>query len=391
MTSEEYSNYDYVINLLSQNKNVLQFASNTLKNNYNIVWTSIIKFPLSLEFASDKLRDNFEIVSEAVKICSISFNFASNRLKNDKRIICKCINDGRIFNYLSDDLKYDYKLIKLYISITNSLPLHIFNNDFLNLLKSPYPKKYYDNNYYINYRKLNSFSRYLDKTFDIIDITQEEYNKIIIENKKIIFNYTKNKYINIDNIIYLDTIFNCLVKFNKCHDNNYGNAYNDYLIDYIIEENIELKLKIIPNNNKFDNNLILYKNEIRYLTSDILNIKQELIDIIKNNNYNEIRYLTSDILNIKQELIDIKKNNNENKYLINTLLNFKQDFINKNNNILINLEKQNKNLNLEIYNLKKDKINIKQDIFKLKINNYLILIIIIVFNYFYFNYLLCNY
>ena len=138
MTINNCDNYDYILELVEKDKNALNNVSDKLKNNFNIVYTSISKFPLALEFASDELRDNFDIVHKAVTGHCSAFKFASNRLKNNEYIIYKCINYDKLFNFLSDDKKYNYDLIQLYCRKNKYLPLHIFNDNFLKLLKDPY-------------------------------------------------------------------------------------------------------------------------------------------------------------------------------------------------------------------------------------------------------------
>jgi hypothetical protein len=138
MAFSNCDNYDYILEIINKDENTLKNVSNNFKNNYNIVLASVSRWPLTLEFASDELRDNYNIVYRAVTYYPKAFKFASNRLKNNEYIIYKCINYDKLFNFLSDDKKYNYDLIQLYCRKNKYLPLHIFNDNFLKLLKDPY-------------------------------------------------------------------------------------------------------------------------------------------------------------------------------------------------------------------------------------------------------------
>ena len=64
---EDWSNFDFVLNKVKQDGIVLEFASERLKDNEEIVKEAVKQYGLALEYASEELQNNEEIVMEAVK------------------------------------------------------------------------------------------------------------------------------------------------------------------------------------------------------------------------------------------------------------------------------------------------------------------------------------
>ena len=69
--------------ILNYNTTALQFASERLKNNFDIVKTAVQMNPEVLQFASKELRNNEDIVKEAVAYDTQYFKFAGDKLKNN--------------------------------------------------------------------------------------------------------------------------------------------------------------------------------------------------------------------------------------------------------------------------------------------------------------------
>jgi hypothetical protein len=75
-----------------QRTNGFQYLSKELKDNFDIVMSSIIVDPMSLYYASDKMKDNDEIATTTVSKNFDAYKYISHRLKKNKKIILKVLN-----------------------------------------------------------------------------------------------------------------------------------------------------------------------------------------------------------------------------------------------------------------------------------------------------------
>jgi hypothetical protein len=63
---------------------------------------------LQLDFASDQLKNDKDVVLEAVKQNDYALYYASEQLKNDKDIVLEAVKqDGDAIRYASDELQND--------------------------------------------------------------------------------------------------------------------------------------------------------------------------------------------------------------------------------------------------------------------------------------------
>jgi hypothetical protein len=358
-------------NIYEDPSDLLKNASNELKNNYDIVLRSVMRYPLSLEFASNDLRDDIDIVFTAVSSDPLSFKFASNRLKNNKIIISECMRCTSNINYISDNIKYDIDFILSFIMYHSKIPIYIFNNDFVILLKKISQDKYID---YIDYQTYqDNYQIFITNTYKYI------FNNKILVNKYKLYSYLKK------------------IKSNM-EMNSINNIENIIRTIYINNENTKQSLKNIKEEIKELQNSNLYNNEIRYITGDILNIKKELkennqklFNIICefNNKINEkIIFIDNEFTDIKKNLIKINEIKEENKKIINIIrennvenkiikqeLNSIDQYFKEENKKIINIIRENnvenKIIKQELNSIAKE--NLKQDI--IIINNKLINII----------------
>ena len=100
----------------------LQYASDELKNDKEVVLASVNKDGDALEFASDELKNDKEIVLTALAKNLSPLEFASEELKNDKNIIIQAVQINNIaldyvdYRWQGDEeikqsLKCSFKLI----------------------------------------------------------------------------------------------------------------------------------------------------------------------------------------------------------------------------------------------------------------------------------------
>lgn len=285
--------------------------------------------------------------------------------------IFTCISYGKIFDFLSNDKKYDYELIKLYCKIHESVPLHIFDENFLKLLKDPYNANeikqciYPNSEHYVEewIPTLNCISRYITNLYLIQNI---KFNKEFMnENKKIISN-TKNKYIN--KFLINNEYFNKII-------DRIGNPSN-YEPYYSYDERIEYSIYLIQKNKEKINNIEINHDNINEFIeenkNEIIHIKEKLY-----NNEQTLKIFNDVLINIdkklNQDILHLNQNNNLLYNKINyKLINIKKKY-KKEKNYLINIIHKN---NINISDLKNDNINLNK---KLKnINNYIIIFMIII-------------
>ena len=83
-----FLNYDKdIINKLNNNPYYLQYTSDELKNNFDIVKIAVSNNGYALQYSSDEIKNNFYIVKIAVSNKGSALQYASNELKNNFDII----------------------------------------------------------------------------------------------------------------------------------------------------------------------------------------------------------------------------------------------------------------------------------------------------------------
>ena len=117
--SEEYKTDRNLIRMAVQNINrgsglILKFASDQLRNDFEIVQLAVQNHGSALEFASDELRSNREIVLAAVQHCGHALLFCSNsNLLADRAIVLEAVSNwGDALQVASEDLKNDREIVQ---------------------------------------------------------------------------------------------------------------------------------------------------------------------------------------------------------------------------------------------------------------------------------------
>ena len=115
--SDELKN-DREILLVAVTKNglALEYASKELKNDREIVLAAVKQDcwgpPFALQYASDELKNDREIVLAAVNQNGLALKYASNELKNDREIVLVSVTkDGWALAYASNELKNDLEIV----------------------------------------------------------------------------------------------------------------------------------------------------------------------------------------------------------------------------------------------------------------------------------------
>jgi hypothetical protein len=92
---------------------MLKFFKDPVNNDYDIVLEAVQKDGWCLEYASENLKNNFEIVSKAVADTGYALQFASEDLKKNKGIVLTAVSqDGNALEFAHDSLKSDKEIVK---------------------------------------------------------------------------------------------------------------------------------------------------------------------------------------------------------------------------------------------------------------------------------------
>ena len=101
---------EVVMAAVTQNGDALRYASNELENDKEIVMAAVAQKGRALEYASEELKNDKEIVMAAVTQDGLALEYASNELKKDKEIVMAAVaQDGGAIIYVSEwtELKND--------------------------------------------------------------------------------------------------------------------------------------------------------------------------------------------------------------------------------------------------------------------------------------------
>jgi hypothetical protein len=115
--------YGYILSLVSQNGNILQYLTKEQQNDYNIVMGAVAQNGNTLQHVSKTLKNNKDIVLTAVIQNSDALYYASEELKNNYAIVLTAVaQNGHALKYASDNLKENYNIVMTaYTQTTNAL------------------------------------------------------------------------------------------------------------------------------------------------------------------------------------------------------------------------------------------------------------------------------
>lgn len=103
---------ELLINIFRADKNrILEFASDELRDDKEVVLEAVEKDGCSLRLASERLKDDKEFLMSLVKKNGFSLYYASDRLKDDKEVVLEAIKSGFSLYYASDRMKDDEEVV----------------------------------------------------------------------------------------------------------------------------------------------------------------------------------------------------------------------------------------------------------------------------------------
>jgi hypothetical protein len=107
---------EIVLKAVQKYGGALEFASERLKDDAEIVLKAVQKYGGALEFASKRLKDDKEFVLAAIQENGMALQFATEQLKDDSEIVLKAIQEnGMAFKFASERLKDDPEIIRIFI------------------------------------------------------------------------------------------------------------------------------------------------------------------------------------------------------------------------------------------------------------------------------------
>ena len=165
------SNREIVQAAIKYDPIALKYVPKNLCDDYDIVFAAVSYFGRALEFASERLRDDYNIVFAAVSIYGCALEFASERLRDYQEIVFAAVSTHRgalefvyeflrngisVFKYASDRLRDDIELVMYALTNINkyesydfleciSLRLRTNHNTILQMIsKNPHIIKFID-------------------------------------------------------------------------------------------------------------------------------------------------------------------------------------------------------------------------------------------------------
>ena len=115
-SEEMKDNVEIVMAAVKTESFALQYASSNMKNNIDIVMEAVKQWPSSLQFASPHLQNNFQVVMEAVKGSPEVLGLASSEMQHNEDIVMaavlKCETAFRYVPYkFREDSQFALKLL----------------------------------------------------------------------------------------------------------------------------------------------------------------------------------------------------------------------------------------------------------------------------------------
>jgi hypothetical protein len=122
---KELIDRDLVLALVKE-KGLLLKHFNKYQNDPGIALEAIEQNPRALEFASDEIKDNLDIVVPAIVKLPHALHFASDRLKNDQGVVLTAIKkSGYSISYASPELQINIPFLINAININNNVIPHL--------------------------------------------------------------------------------------------------------------------------------------------------------------------------------------------------------------------------------------------------------------------------
>ena len=170
---------------------VLEYLSESFKNDKKLVLIAVKKSGEVLQFASDSLKSNKKIVMAAFKKNDIAFRYASKEVKDDKKFVLKILQKSiSFYEHISDRLKKDKDILATIFNTKVSVFRDVF---FLDKLL---------NNQSLFLEIVNDYPFILEYASDKLKDNKEFVLEVIKENSKAL-EYVNERFQNAPDILAL--------------------------------------------------------------------------------------------------------------------------------------------------------------------------------------------
>lgn len=131
---------DVVMTAVKQNGRAIQWASDRLKNNFAVSCCAVTQTGYALQFVSDELRNNKDVVMMAVKQDGRAIQWASDKLKNDPNVVLEAVARTRdALRFVGNKLRYDPDVVAV-----------ADGEKSISMVKQQYTKNYLKINHFID-------------------------------------------------------------------------------------------------------------------------------------------------------------------------------------------------------------------------------------------------
>ena len=129
---------DIVMIAVKQNGMALQWAPETLRNDKNIVKAAVQQNGMALQWAPEILKNNKEIVMEAIQQDGFALTWASKEFKKDINIIMEAIQQNGLALAVASEESKQNPILELlaHSKVTSTKDLYCHYDDLLNRIKN---------------------------------------------------------------------------------------------------------------------------------------------------------------------------------------------------------------------------------------------------------------
>lgn len=192
LSDESQDDYNIIMTAIKHSKpgtNILQYASQRLRDNFDIVMSAVKKHGQAIEYASERLRDNYDIMKESIKNNCYSYDHASEGLKNNIDLAVLAFEttatDDADFYYIADIYNQSGPLVQQDGKILNMILSYPM--DQLEIQYFEFPESVLNNWEYLISLIIKQFSWY--KTLPVSLQKDKEFVYNILE--RLNFSYRK--------------------------------------------------------------------------------------------------------------------------------------------------------------------------------------------------------
>eukprot|EP01080_Neovahlkampfia_damariscottae_P008618 gene8618-565_t len=114
--------FEVVLSAIKKNRNLLELASDNLKNNKKLIQEAIKIDPKLIDYASEILKNDVEIMTKVVEISGICLRYGSDEIKKNKEIVLKAINNSPFsICYVAPEMSDDLDVVTTALELNGNI------------------------------------------------------------------------------------------------------------------------------------------------------------------------------------------------------------------------------------------------------------------------------